>query len=160
MVKDIATVLIRMLAAYLVFSFLYSAFWTITQTLTHGPAYVEGAQMARFLHTSFLAAQLACGVVIWVFAPTLANFAAKDAGGEIGEINSPDIVEAGSFLIGLYWLLSSLSSVPFYTSASLSPDGSLDLGSLSYPTVSIVLAALVMVGARRIGRLFVRLRRL
>ncbi|HXV73961.1 MAG TPA: hypothetical protein VD713_04465 [Sphingomonadales bacterium] len=152
---------IRLIAFYLIVFTLWQLGYVLAPVFFPDPASdPESLNSAHLI----LAFPLVFGVLVWVFAKSLADLVVRG----VGEKTPPSVseqgwVSVGTFLLGIYGLLSSLPEAlvrSYYTFTQPSPwsAGSF-LESLISVWAVVAFSVLLMAASGRLGATFTRLRR-
>ncbi|WP_370979736.1 hypothetical protein [Agaribacterium sp. ZY112] len=138
--KQIAILLIRLLSIYLI----YQAITSVTSILAIPQSW--GSKTELLLPAlAWIVIPLLAGVLLWWLSPKLANSALSQTD-ETRNITEDGVVRSGTFLIGLFILIKSISLLVGRWSAQ----SVVDYGSL----VAVILSLLLLCGSGVIAKAY------
>lgn len=152
---------IRLMAAYFVFSGLAFSGEVLLPLLGE----TTTPQLEYYQSTSFyVLTNLIAGILIWFIAKPLATFVTAGLPDAKKKIETESIIASGTFLIGLYWTISSLPNAiytTFYINSSYVPGDLSYLNEILFSNwLSGLTGLIVMLGSYRIAWLVGKIRKM
>jgi hypothetical protein len=162
MLNAIAVIMVRILAAYVLFQAL--AGLAMVAGFSFSAETDEAARLAMIATVVIYSTGFVVGTLLWAFSRRMARRISEGLADQQQTINAEDLVAAGSFLIGLFWFATGVPDVlsSLYSYFSLFRQGfpvQFGGGLLISSLASMLLGLLIMVGHRRIVCLFRFIRR-
>lgn len=158
MTAALATLLVRLLGAYCVFTGVYTFVEYADHFSRVGSVTDPDSNWSMTLGLYVYAGLGVFGVALWTFARFVSAFLIGPPAPADQPIKPDDLVSAGSFLIGLYWSATHLPEA-IYMSLYYSEAYARSL-EVSLPWLNVGLGILMMLGAQLIATMFRSLRKL